>query len=162
MRSIKVNRIILISSLEKALVDFQKKLDADKKDQEKRRKTYESDLAKWEKGRESWMNYYRKLIPNSTVEFTPPQDYYHRYNNKRYWRIRITYKHKIGDVVLDTSSTTEIPEDDLPQKPEKPGSWSEYQYKVDDITKTLKILKMSDEEKVSLSSRSYSNVADYL
>jgi hypothetical protein len=160
MTSIKVNRIKLIQSLEAALKKAEKEIVLCKKSREKANKQYESDLAKWEKEWASWQNRYINLIPNSKVQFIPPNNYAIPHE-LRAWGVIIKHVQKFGDIQMNAELNSYVLEKDLPQKPEKPfyGFYS-CETRAEEIKKLLKLLNMSDEEKVSTSS--YKNVAAYL
>lgn len=137
--SVKVKVSTLISALEKAL-----------ETREKRYKEQEAEQAKYEKQVDTYNATILKLIKagKGQVEEASRNHYYERSNQTK------------GKVSF--SVTVLLPKGALPDEPERPDRYNDYEWKREreEITQAIRVLQMTEQEFVSAST--YKSVAQYL
>lgn len=137
--SVKVKVSTLITALDNALAD-----------REKRYATQEQEQAKYEKAVEAYNLAVLKLIKagKGSIEEASRNEWYDR-NNKTKGKVSF-------------SVTVLLPTGAVPALPERPEAYREYDYKREreEITQAIRVLKMTEQEFVSAST--YRSVAQYL
>ena len=137
--SVKVKVGTLITALEKALAE-----------REKRYATQEQEQAKYEKAVEAYNLAVLKLIKagKGVVEEASRNHYYDR-NGKTKGKVSF-------------SVTVLLPAGALPAEPERPDRYNDYEWKREreEITQAIRVLKMTEQEFVSAST--YRSIAQYL
>ena len=136
--SVKVKTSTLIEALEKALDQ-----------REKRWSNQEKAEADYEKAMEAYNLAILKLVKSGKGKITEASEgYYGRHDKK--------------SKVQDFSVTVEIPKNLVPKKPEQAETYREYEYKNEtkEISSSIRVLKMTDQEYVSAST--YKSVTQYL
>ena len=135
--SVKVKTSTLIEALEKALDQ-----------REKRWANQEKAEAEFEKEMEAYNQAILKLVKSGKGKITDASEGY-------------SFRHKKSKV-QDFSVTVEIPKNLVPEKPEAPETYREYEYKNEtkEISSSIRVLKMTDQEYVSAST--YKSVTQYL
>jgi len=137
--SVKVKVSTLISALEKALAD-----------REKRYAEQEADEAKYEKATEAYKLAVLKAIKAGKGEIEEA--------SRNHWYDRNLRKK--GKTSF--SVTVLLPNGAIPTEPEQPRGYSEHEYNRDkrDISQAIRVLKMTDQEYAS--ANTYKSVDDYL
>jgi hypothetical protein len=159
MTAINVSRTKLIKALELSLKKAFKDEELFKKKIENAEKKHKADLIQWKKDWDAWQDRYKNLVPNSRVEFIAPNNYAIQ-SPDRCWEVRIRYVQEFGDIKMNAELNCRVLEKNLPQRPEKPSYWNSCERRIEEITKFLKLLKMSEEDQVSTGV--YKNVAEYI
>lgn len=136
--SVKVKTSTLIEALEKALDQ-----------REKRWANQEKAEAEHEKQMEAYNQAILKLVKSGKGKITEASEGYYGRQDKK-------------SKVQDFSVTVEIPKNLVPEKPEAPETYREYEYKNEtkEISSSIRVLKMTDQEYVSAST--YKSVTQYL
>jgi uncharacterized protein HemY len=136
---VKVKVSTLISHLEKALAE-----------REARYKNQEKEQAKYEKAVEAYNLAVLKLIKagKGEVEEASRNHYYER--------------HAKNKGKTSFSVTILLPVGSLPDEPERPDTYNDYEWKREreEITQAIRVLKLTEEQFVSAST--YASVAKYL
>ena len=136
--SVKVKTSTLIEALEKALDQ-----------REKRWANQEKAEAEHEKQMEAYNQAILKLVKSGKGKITEASEGYYGRQDKK-------------SKVQDFSVTVEIPKNLVPKKPEQAETYREYEYKNEtkEISSSIRVLKMTDQEYVSAST--YKSVTQYL
>ena len=136
--AVKIKTSTLIEALEKALTQ-----------REKRWASQEKAQADYEKQVEAYNEAILKLVKSGKGKITDASEgWSHRHDKK--------------SKVQDFNVTVEIPKTFVPKKPEQPEMYREYEYKNEkqEISSSIRVLKMTDQEYVSAST--YKSVTQYL
>lgn len=136
---VKVKVSVLITHLDKALAE-----------REKRYATQEKEQEKYEKAMEAYNLAVLKLIKSGKAEITEA--------SKNIWADR--HEKKKGKSAFSVSVL--LPTASLPVMPEAVNNYNEHTYKAEreEITQAIRVLKLTDEQTVSAST--YASVAKYL
>ena len=136
--SVKVKTSTLIEALEKALDQ-----------REKRWANQEKAEADYEKAMEAYNLAILKLVKSGKGKITDASEGYYGRQDKK-------------SKVQDFSVTVEIPKNLVPKKPEQAETYREYEYRNEtkEISSSIRVLKMTDQEYVSAST--YKSVTQYL
>jgi hypothetical protein len=136
--SVKVKTSTLIEALEKALDQ-----------REKRWANQEKAEAEFEKEMEVYNQAILKLVKSGKGKITDASEGY-------------SFRHDKKSKVQDFSVTVEIPKNLVPKMPEQAETYREYEYKNEtkEISSSIRVLKMTDQEYVSAST--YKSVTQYL
>lgn len=136
---VKVKVSVLITHLDKALAE-----------REKRYATQEKEQDKYEKAMEAYNLAVLKLIKSGKAEITEA--------SKNIWADR--HEKKKGKSAFSVSVL--LPTASLPVMPEAVNDYNEHTYKAEreEITQAIRVLKLTDEQTVSAST--YASVAKYL
>ncbi len=136
--AVKIRTTTLIEALEKALTE-----------REKRWANQEKEQADYEKRDEAYNQAILKLVKSGKGKITDASEGY-------------SYRHDKKAKVRDFNVTIEIPKSLVPKQPERPEGYHEYQYQneVKEITSSIRVLKMTEQEYVSAST--YKSVTQYL
>lgn len=136
---VKVKVSVLITHLDKALAE-----------REKRYATQEKEQEKYEKAMETYNLAVLKLIKSGKAEITEA--------SKNHWADR--HEKKKGKSAFSVSVL--LPTASLPVMPEAVNDYHEHTYKAEreEITQAIRVLKLTDEQTVSAST--YASVAKYL
>ena len=136
--AVKIKTSTLIEALEKALTQ-----------REKRWASQEKAQAEYEKQVEAYNEAILKLVKSGKGKITDASEgWSHRHDKKAKTK--------------DFNVTVEIPKSLVPEKPEQPEVYREYEYKneKEEISSSIRVLKMTDQEYVSAST--YKSVTQYL
>ena len=116
---------------------------------EKRWANQEKAEAEHEKQMEAYNQAILKLVKSGKGKITEASEGYYGRQDKK-------------SKVQDFSVTVEIPKNLVPEKPEAPETYREYEYKNEtkEISSSIRVLKMTDQEYVSAST--YKSVTQYL
>ena len=135
--SVKVKVNTLISSLEKALAERQKRFANQEKEE-----------ARFEKEKEAYNLAILKLI-KSKGKVSEAQRSHWRSNNGK-------------STTVEFSVTMELPRASLPKEPEQVSSYPEHRFEreTDEIKQAIRVLKMTDQEYVNAST--LKSVSEYL
>ena len=136
--AVKIKTATLIEALEKALAE-----------REKRWANQEKAQAEHEKEMEAYNQAVMKLVKSGNGKITDATEGY-------------SYRHNKKSKVQDFSVTVEIPKNLVPKMPEQAETYREYEYKNEtkEISSSIRVLKMTDQEYVSAST--YKSVTQYL
>jgi hypothetical protein len=136
--AVKIKTSTLIEALEKALTQ-----------REKRWASQEKAQADYEKQVEAYNEAILKLVKSGKGKITDASEGW-------------THRHDKKSKVQDFNVTVEIPKNIVPKKPEQPEMYREYEYKneTQEISSSIRVLKMTDQEYVSAST--YKSVTQYL
>ena len=136
--AVKIKTATLIEALEKALAE-----------REKRWANQEKAQAEHEKEMEAYNQAVMKLVKSGKGKITDATEGY-------------SYRHNKKSKVQDFSVTVEIPKNLVPKMPEQAETYREYEYKNEtkEISSSIRVLKMTDQEYVSAST--YKSVTQYL
>jgi hypothetical protein len=124
---VKVKTTTLITSLEKALTE-----------REKRWAESEKSIAQYAKDKKAYEEAIVKLVKTGKVKITDANLWRNRYSDDKMAQVNIT---------------GEIAKTALPKEPESPNSYTEYEYKNDKeaIENAVRVLKMTEQEYVNAS-----------
>ena len=116
---------------------------------EKRWASQEKAQAEYEKQVEAYNEAILKLVKSGKGKITDASEGW-------------THRHEKKSKVQDFNVTVEIPKNIVPKKPEQPEMYREYEYKneTQEISSSIRVLKMTDQEYVSAST--YKSVTQYL
>lgn len=136
--SVKVKTSTLIEALEKALDQ-----------REKRWANQEKAEAEFEKEMEAYNQAIMKLVKSGKGKITDASEGY-------------SFRHDKKSKVKDFNVTVEIPKNLVPKMPEQAETYREHEYKNEtkEISSSIRVLKMTDQEYVSAST--YKSVTQYL
>ena len=136
--AVKIKTATLIEALEKALAE-----------REKRWANQEKAQAEHEKEMEAYNQAVMKLVKSGKGKITDATEGY-------------SYRHNKKSKVQDFSVTVEIPKNLVSKMPEQAETYREYEYKNEtkEISSSIRVLKMTDQEYVSAST--YKSVTQYL
>jgi hypothetical protein len=136
--AVKIKTATLIKALETALTE-----------REKRWANQEKAKADHEKEMEAYNQAILKLVKSGKGKITDASEGY-------------CYRHDKRSKVKDFNVTVEIPKNLVPKKPQEVTEYREYEYKneTQEISSSIRVLKMTDQEYVSAST--YKSVTQYL
>lgn len=166
--AIKLNRIKLIAVLKEALQKHVEGQYHSKKLQEKEIARFNSDLEKWEKAMQAWRNSFREMVPKGAEDVTLDISEYrgNRYENYHCYICKVEYKlkNKVTGKVMKVEQRCDVNSEDAPCKPSSWDYKTHYEEddtkKIQELTKLIKVLELSDQEKVSTGV--YKSVLKYL
>lgn len=136
--AVKIKTSTLIEALEKALAE-----------REKRWANQEKAEAEFQKEMEAYNQALLKLVKSGKGKITDASEGY-------------SFRHNKKSKVQDFNVTVEIPKNLVPKMPEQAETYREYEYKNEtkEISSSIRVLKMTDQEYVSAST--YKSVTQYL